>query len=535
MSLLLDGSIGVIGPVNKGVATATGSTTARNLDSRFADSINVKNFNAVGNGIADDTAAIQAAIAAGNDVFFPAGTYLITSNITISANRVLRFAAGARVTATSFFTLDFNNNASIAAPRSRIFIGQASATNIKTVYPEWWGASHSVTVTQNAEFQAALDAMKEGGEMLLNDGFYCLDGTTPLNISNAQIIRGAGHYHTTIRVNTTAVNVFDINTKPGGSLIDMRIQGTAVPTSGICIDVQQLPGTASGRVRLQNLYIDKVFDGIFVRGNSTQTINTVDLDNITIFGVYNRGAFFEWAENVVVKRVLINCDIGTGGGAPLGCIIMKNKCQSVDFVSCQAINSLGDGLTVTSDASGIVQGQTVRWCYFIGCLFDDNSNGVNLNKCSDLRFTNCWFSSNGRGFKRIPGNGVWLRECENINIAGGVISNNGQRGVRADSNAVDFVISNAQLAGNSINDTTATAYWAVDIFGGASGFSIKDCVIKGQGFGWIAGNSRGIQVRAGASDNYMIQGNLISDINSGDFLNDQGAGTNKIVSDNLTW
>jgi len=63
---------------------ATGTTTPRNLVTREADVVNVKDFGAVGDGIVDDTGAIQAAANTGKNVYFPSGKYLITSTITIS-------------------------------------------------------------------------------------------------------------------------------------------------------------------------------------------------------------------------------------------------------------------------------------------------------------------------------------------------------------------------------------------------------------------------------------------------------------------
>jgi len=66
---------------------ATGTTTARNLVTREADVINVKDFGAVGDGVTDDTDEIQAALnAASGKVLLlgPKETYRITS-ITIPA------------------------------------------------------------------------------------------------------------------------------------------------------------------------------------------------------------------------------------------------------------------------------------------------------------------------------------------------------------------------------------------------------------------------------------------------------------------
>ena len=48
--------------------------------------VSVKAYGAVGDGVADDTAAIQAAVTANKSVFFPAGTYKITAPIILSQN-----------------------------------------------------------------------------------------------------------------------------------------------------------------------------------------------------------------------------------------------------------------------------------------------------------------------------------------------------------------------------------------------------------------------------------------------------------------
>ena len=59
----------------------TGSVQ-RSVQSKLRDVVSVKDFGAVGDGVTDDTAAIQAAINASSTVVFPPGKYLITSTIT---------------------------------------------------------------------------------------------------------------------------------------------------------------------------------------------------------------------------------------------------------------------------------------------------------------------------------------------------------------------------------------------------------------------------------------------------------------------
>lgn len=67
---------------------AGGSAIGRTLQDRLREQVSVKDYGALGDGVSDDTAAIQAAITAvvttqGGRLFFPRGTYRITDKLVI--------------------------------------------------------------------------------------------------------------------------------------------------------------------------------------------------------------------------------------------------------------------------------------------------------------------------------------------------------------------------------------------------------------------------------------------------------------------
>ena len=79
-----------------GFSAAAAGSGSRTVQEKLRESISVKDYGAVGDGVTDDTAAIQAAINAvitptGGGLYFPAGTYKITAKLLIP------FSAGWRI------------------------------------------------------------------------------------------------------------------------------------------------------------------------------------------------------------------------------------------------------------------------------------------------------------------------------------------------------------------------------------------------------------------------------------------------------
>ena len=78
----------------------TGAVT-RTAQAKMRDAVSVKDFGAVGNGVADDTAAIQAAMDASSGVHFPIGTYKISSSLQMNDNNfVFGEGRGSQITST---------------------------------------------------------------------------------------------------------------------------------------------------------------------------------------------------------------------------------------------------------------------------------------------------------------------------------------------------------------------------------------------------------------------------------------------------
>lgn len=125
----------------------TGAVT-RTVQSKLRDVISVKDFGAVGDGVTDDTAAIQKVIdslsATGGNIYFPKGSYLITSTLKILNSNISLYGDGATsklVTASAITVLAVSNTSNLAPDYTKsTFLRGIQVKNLAFV-----GASNTAT------------------------------------------------------------------------------------------------------------------------------------------------------------------------------------------------------------------------------------------------------------------------------------------------------------------------------------------------------------------------------------------------------
>lgn len=150
---------------------------------------NVKSYGLIGDGLIDDYVTLNSILTSVGstkaDLFFPLGTYKISSDITVPSNVRLIFANGANISVDSGKT--FTVNGFIEADLFQIFSGSGSIAGTPTckyVYPEWFGAVADISTgsTPATNLKAIFNAGKLGKVKISHK--YYIDGTTQYSISD---------------------------------------------------------------------------------------------------------------------------------------------------------------------------------------------------------------------------------------------------------------------------------------------------------------------------------------------------------------
>jgi hypothetical protein len=142
-----------------------------NVEDKLAQYVSVKDFGAVGDGVADDTVAIQAALDAASAIYFPSGTYKVTDTLVVStvnrqyiygngrssiisynaaANGEPLFSIGVNRDNITFERLDFVNNNNGAKNDISAFVVDGTTNTVRWLHCGFYSFDRYGVVGANA-------------------------------------------------------------------------------------------------------------------------------------------------------------------------------------------------------------------------------------------------------------------------------------------------------------------------------------------------------------------------------------------------
>jgi hypothetical protein len=224
---------------------AGAGAVTRSVQSKLRDVVSVRDFGAAGDGVTDDTVAIQAAIdslaATGGTVFFPPGTYRIARNVGTNDRWGIKItASNITLQGSNAFLRRFNTNISTYALAYPIlFVGTpdsnvASATQNVTVQGLTFvgeNTRHSVLGSAIFDFRTAIVFKNSKNTLVQNCSFTSIDSAAiwyeaiaSYDYANSQYFNTTKNYQSKI---TNCQFVAASHSTPGRALIH------AINTDGI--------------------------------------------------------------------------------------------------------------------------------------------------------------------------------------------------------------------------------------------------------------------------------------------------------------
>jgi hypothetical protein len=223
-----------------------------------------------------------------------------------------------------------------------------------------YGAVGDGATDNTTAFQAAIDAVADGGRLRIPAGNYRVN---ELSVAKNLWIEGDGSSSTHIRrlVGVTGGSLFKV-TNAGGqlSLTDLDLNGQS--RADYCVNFEDWAGV--GSPYLKSLYMTrcKIYDGV---------VNNVYLGNRRFLAFCSDTEFYGGATPVRMynggDHRFVNCDFGAGTGD--GCKV-EGQLASV-FTGCFFYSNGGSGLVLDTTSSR---------CQVIGGSIDNNTQyGVKLS------------------------------------------------------------------------------------------------------------------------------------------------------------
>ena len=337
-----------------GVGTGDGTAElSQTVETKLRQTVSVKDFGAVGDGIADDTAAIQAAITAAKNIIVPTGTYKITANINLSSNQTIECQANVIFYGTGSFGSSYTLTANANVGATTLTLTSGDAAN--------FAADDWIQIYSNTIYDPGFAAVKIG-EMVqiasVSSGTITLK--SPLAGGNYTTAQSAAIRKATFIENTSVI---------GGEFIGSST--STVLHVAVRFDVAYNCSIYKSRAKFCNGNSFNIRDSLFCIASD---IYVEDALATTGYGINWTGTCQDCK---TVNSVFVRCRhavTNTGGGIGL--------CRRLSYENCTSYDSINNGDAFDTHSNG-------EDIAFVNCVsYDASANGFNI-ECGTATLTAC--------------------------------------------------------------------------------------------------------------------------------------------------
>jgi len=314
----------------------------RTAQDKMREVVSVKDFGAVGDGVADDTVAIQAAFSARFGVEFPRGVYRVTSTISVDRNISV-----------------YGNNSRIVASQTPFIVRPNITTSVTSI---------SLTGGDETCSAAALPGVQVGSTVTFRSNSVRYNAGAGLEYYYGQTVKivrinaGTAYFYPGIFASFTVDNVDVADPCEGTSFQDLDIDIRTAPTSAMGLDLE------GSTVKVSNVnVIGNKIEWTYLFGGSEQSqrvgINVdksvdVTIQNCNVRNIRWTGS--SWGYGIAAS----GSNIEMKGGTSHGCRHATESGQR-SYVS---VNVRIDGIIAEKDDT------IPDWIYAVGA----HANVVNL-------------------------------------------------------------------------------------------------------------------------------------------------------------
>jgi hypothetical protein len=273
--------------------------------------IDVTDHSVTGDGATDDYSALNTFITSlgstPTEIYFPAGTYVIGSNLTLPATVKIRLHYNAKLKVSATKTLTIYSNL-VADDRQNIFTGAGSVLfhpgSVKYVSVMWWGAIPDGSTDSTTAFQAAATQSQLLGRIYIPGGtpnnYYKISSTvsfySPTRVFSAWEVFGdiasdesqSQELTTKIKYTGTSGPCFNFRGQRLSKIHDFTLAGTNTEpntiagTTGTSTWLEANWVTSGLSINQYDHHCGIAFDWVGGSGTSTPWSAQVDMYNVKI-------------------------------------------------------------------------------------------------------------------------------------------------------------------------------------------------------------------------------------------------------------